>query len=445
MGTDTIDICGTAGIRHELRTLPINQIKPNKHNARIRSEADMDALVASILQNGVSSPAVVDENCILIAGHGRAEAMRRAGYTEAPVIMIHGLSEQQKRALLLADNKIAERASWDTDKLVEELTALIDLDIAPENLGFTTIELDTLLDPPKSKKASDKADEEVPAVPFIPTSRRDDLWLCGSHRVYCGDSTNAADFETLMNGKKARQVVTDPPYNRGQKNISTKINHADFVMAAGEMSDEQFTAFLSKVFANLIAYSEDGSVHHIFMDWAHLPNVFKAALPLYVAYLNLCIWVKPNGGMGGNYRAQHEVCTVFKNGKGKYINNMGLGSGDKRCRTNVWQYPGGSSLHAARPDEMSLHPTVKPTRMIMDAIRDCSKRGDIILDAFCGSGTILIAAQRTRRVAYTMELDPKYVDVAVERWQRETGEQAVLAATGQTFDEVARAREVTHG
>ena len=244
-----------------------------------------------------------------------------------------------------------------------------------------------------------------------------------------------------MGRDQAAMVFADPPYNVSIKSIQgrSKIKHGDFAMACGEMSKAQFTAFLTETLGHAAEYSADGSIHFICMDWRHMEEMLGAGNAVYTQLKNLVVWNKTNAGQGSFYRSQHELIFAYKNGEGAHTNNFELGQ-HGRNRTNVWTYPGVNTFRAGRMDELTLHPTVKPVALVADAMRDCSRRGDIVLDPFIGSGTTILAAERVGRRAYGLELDPLYVDAALRRWQRFTKADAVLKGSRKTFDEIAEAR-----
>jgi len=307
--------------------------------------------------------------------------------------------------------------------------------------GFEPAEVDIIFE-----GIGDESDQPENLVPDEssgpPVSRLGDVWMLGKHRLVCGDSTDAATYKLLMDDDKAEFVFTDPPYNvKIDGNVSGlgRVKHREFAMASGEMSEGQFTTFLSGVYALLCRYSTDGSIHQICMDWRHMREMLAAGDANYSELKNVCIWNKTNAGMGTFYRSKHEMVFIWKNGSAPHLNTFELGQ-HGRHRTNVWDYDGVNTMRAGRMDELAMHPTVKPVAMVADAIKDCSKRGSLVLDPFCGSGTILIAAEKTGRRARTIELDPKYVDVAIKRWEQYTGKTAVLAVWGDTFDEVSEAR-----
>lgn len=423
---------------------PIGTLKPFERNARKHSTRQIQQIAASIRQFGFTNPVLIDADNQIIAGHGRVEAAKLLELTEVPTIRLDHLSEAQKRAYIIADNKLAELAGWDPDILKIEFQFLSSIELAfdIEITGFDTAEIDLVLGGDKSAPADPEADEIPEPTDGPVVSRHGDLWLLGKHRLLCADARDPAAYERLLAGEKAQLVFTDPPYNvpiDGNVTGKGRIHHREFAMASGEMSGDEFTAFLTSVLTNLADASEDGSIHFICMDWRHLLELLTAGRERYVELKNICVWNKSNAGMGSFYRSQHELVLVFKNGTAPHINNFGLGERG-RYRTNIWPYAGVNSLKASRMDELAMHPTVKPVALVADAIRDCSKRNRIVLDAFIGSGTTVIAAEKTGRLAYGLEIDPAYVDGAVRRYEVYTGETAVLAETGQTFAEVVAAR-----
>ena len=354
------------------------------------------------------------------------------------------LSAAEKRAYILADNKLAEKAGWDRELLGIELQGLIDLDFEVELTGLEVPEIDFILEDADAAKAEAAGPEDhVPdPLPDASITRHGDLWVLGRHRVLCGNALDGTDYEQLLNGEKAEFVFTDPPYNvRIDGNVCGKgaIHHPEFAMASGEMTKEGFTEFLTTVFRHLAAHGTDGSIHDICIDWRHVAEMMEAGSAVYTELKNLCVWAKTNAGMGSFYRSRHELVFIWKSGTAAHINNFELGQ-HGRNRTNVWEYPGISTMRAGRLEELALHPTVKPTALVADAIKDCSRRGGIVLDPFLGSGTTLIAAERTGRRAHGLEIEPRYVDVTIKRWQDYTGKAATLAATGQTFEQVAHER-----
>ncbi len=425
----------------------ISDLKPYDRNARTHTRKQILQIAASIGEFGWTNPVLIDGEGRIIAGHGRVAAADMLGIDEVPTILLEGMTEAQKRAYVIADNRLAELAGWDEEVLAIELQALgeIDLDFDLEVTGFETAEIDLLIESLDESGSEDEAD----AIPEIdetapPVSRLGDLWRLGRHRLLCADATKAESYERLMTVERARMVFTDPPYNvpiDGHVCGLGSVKHAEFAMASGEMSVGQFTAFLETVFGHLATNSADGSLHFVCMDWRHVFELMSAARGVYSEFKNLCVWNKTNGGMGSLYRSKHELVFVYKNGKAPHVNNVELGR-HGRYRTNVWDYAGVNSLGANRLDELAMHPTVKPVALVADAIKDCSRRGDIVLDAFGGSGTTIIAAERTGRSGYALELDPKYVDVTIERFRQLTGEEAVHDETGLTFADLKAWREI---
>ena len=431
----------------QVETVSVSALQPYAHNARTHSRKQIRQIAASIEEFGWTNPVLIDGKGGIIAGHGRVEAAKLLGLETVPTIRLQDMTEAQKRAYIIADNRLAELAGWDQEVLAIELQTLgeIDLDFDLEVTGFETTEIDLLIESLDESGSEDEADI-VPEIDETtpPVSRLGDLFRLGRHRLLCADATKAESYERLMTAKPARMIFTDPPYNvpiDGHVCGLGSVKHAEFAMASGEMSEVQFTAFLETVFSHLAPYSLDGSLHFICMDWRHVFELMSAARGVYSELKNLCVWNKTNGGMGSLYRSKHELVFVYKNGTAPHINNVELGR-HGRYRTNVWDYAGVNALGATRLDELAMHPTVKPVALVEDAIKDCTRRGDIVLDAFSGSGTTIIAAERTGRCGYALELDPKYVDVAIERWQQLTGEEAIHDETGLTLADLKTWREI---
>jgi DNA modification methylase len=398
----------------------------------------------SIQKFGFCNPVLVDDQRHIIAGHGRVAAAKLLGIKDVPTVKLSHLSETEKRAYILADNRLAEKAGWDREILAIELQALVTLDFEVELTGFETAEIDLILDAANEAAGGPSGhDDEVPISGSRPVvSRPGDLWELGGHRLLCADARSPAAYVQLMDNTKAEFVFTDPPYNvpiDGHVRGLGRIRHVDFAMGCGEMSEAQFKGFLELVFGLLVDNTVDGSIHQICMDWRHMPEMLAAGHAVYRELKNLCVWNKSNAGMGTFYRSKHELVFVWKSGSAPHLNTFELGQYG-RSRSNVWDYAGVNSLKPGRLDELAMHPTVKPVALVADAIKDCSRRNGIVLDPFAGSGTLLIAADRTGRCARAMEIDPRYVDVAVRRWQDYTGKAAVLAATGNTFEEIAEER-----
>jgi DNA modification methylase len=304
--------------------------------------------------------------------------------------------------------------------------------------GFDIPEIDLIL--AEGSQKSDEA-EELPVVAGPAVTRGGDLWQLGKHRILCASSLQEDSYKVLMADRRAAVVFSDPPYNvpiRGHVSGNGAVQHREFKMASGEMSEAEFVAFLSTSLRLLARHSTPGAVHFLCMDWRHVKELLAVGGQVYDALLNICVWVKESGGMGSLYRSRHELVFVFRNGKGSHRNNVQLGRFG-RNRTNVWEYPRGNAL-AGGSEEGNLaafHPTVKPIALVADALLDCSARGEIVLDAFLGSVTTLLAAERIGRICYGIEIDPLYVDVAIRRWQKHTGDDAVHTSTRKRFTELS--------
>jgi DNA modification methylase len=423
---------------------PVRQLRPHPNNARTHSKRQIRQIAKSIEKFGFCNPVLVDESDGVIAGHGRVEAAKLLGIDTVPTCRLSHLNDTDKRAYVLADNRLAERAGWDKELLAIELQGLIELDVDIELTGFEMAEVDLILEEAQEATGThsgpeDEAPEHSPGPAVTQTG---DLWLLGAHRLLCGDGRDQAAYNRLLEGAKAEFVFTDPPYNvaiDGNVCGLGRVRHREFAMGSGEMSEAEFMTFLETVFARLTANTIDGSIHQICMDWRHIWEMLGAGRTVYCELKNLCIWNKSNAGMGSFYRSKHELVFVWKSGTATHTNNFELGQ-HGRHRTNVWDYPGVNTMRPGRLEELAMHPTVKPVALVADAIKDCSPRGGLVLDPFCGSGTILIAAERTGRKARALEIDPTYVDVAVRRWQAYTGKSAVLAGSGETFETVEERR-----
>jgi DNA modification methylase len=418
--------------------IAIAVLKPYARNARSHSRKQIKKIAVSIERFGFVNPVLIDEGHQIIAGHGRVAAAKTLGWTEVPVLRIEHLSEQEKRAYILADNRLAEDAGWDQELLAIELQGLLDCDFAIEVTGFEASEIDIVLDDAAAAKAPDHdLDDEMPPLLQQAITQVGDVWQLGSHRLLCGDALIATSYEQLLDQDKASLIFTDPPYNvpiAGHVSGLGRQKHREFAMASGEMTSEQFQAFLQTVFGHLASHSVPGSIHFVCMDWRHMAETLAAGECVYGELKNLCVWVKPNGGMGTFYRSRHELVFAFKNGEAEHINNFELGQ-NGRYRTNVWEYAGVNSFGRERDDALAMHPTVKPVALVADALRDCSKRGQIVLDPFAGSGSTLVAAEKTGRKARVLELDPLYCDTIIRRWQTVTGKRAIHRASRQTFEE----------
>ncbi len=418
----------------------VSSLRPYAGNARTHSKKQLKQIAASIERFGFTNPVLVSDTGEIIAGHGRVEAAKLLGLKSVPTLALSHLTEAERRAYVLADNKLALNAGWDKEILAIELQTLVDLEFDVELTGFSLAEVDFVLaeageaDP----DGRDAPEDAVPTIAANPVTRMGDLWLLGRHRLLCGDTRDVDAMDRLMEGSRADLVFTDPPYNvaiDGNVCGLGSVKHREFAFASGEMTRAQFVAFLTDTLGNIARVLRDGAIAYVCMDWRHMGELIEAGGASFTELKNLIVWNKTNGGMGAFYRSKHELVFVFKQGSAAHTNSFGLGE-TGRYRTNVWDYAGISSIGAARSEELAMHPTVKPVALIADAIRDCSRRGEIVLDGFGGSGSTLIAAETTGRRARLIEYDPLYCDTIVRRWERYTGKQASLAETGQAFEEV---------
>ena len=431
-----------------IEDVAVADLKPNPRNARRHSPEQIEKIAANIRAFGFNGVLVIDENRMVLAGHGRLAAALLVGLPSVPCLRVDHLSPAAKQAFALGDNRLAEMSDWDDDGLATQLRELegLDLNFDLEVTGFDTVDLDRLLGPELQPKGgrrdadgySTDPDDRIPDLrtrgPAV--SRRGHLWILGQHKVLCGDALNTRDYERLLDGERVTQVVTDSPYNvKIRGHVSSKREFREFAMGSGEFSSTQFTEFLASALGNAANVCIDGAILYAFMDWKHLPEILAAAKAAFLTLMNLCVWTKPSAGMGSFYRGQHELVLVLKSGTGSHINNFGLGARG-RYRSNVWAYPSVRGPRRGISGPEAGHPTPKPVACLIDAIKDCSKRGDIILDMFGGSGSTLIAAERVGRKARLIEIDAHYVDLTVRRWQALTGQAAILASDGRSFDTI---------
>ena len=423
--------------------LSVSDLRPYPRNARTHSNKQIKQIAESIRQFGFTVPLLIDNDNMILAGHGRLAGARLLGMERVPCVRLEHMTPAQKKAYVLADNKLALNAGWDEEILALELQELLsvdegfDLSVA----GFTIAEVDGLIEGLAVEEPASPKDERLPPLgEGEAVCKRGDIWRLGRHRLICGDSLDPQVVQALMAGKQAQMIFTDPPYNvpvAGHVSGLGKVKHREFAMAAGEMDQAQFTAFLAAAFQNLADHSVDGSIHFICMDWRHMQEMLESGNKVYTELKNLIVWVKDNGGMGSFYRSRHEMIFAFKKGTAPHINSFELGQ-HGRYRTNIWSYKGMNSFGAGRNEEIQLHPTVKPVAMITDAIKDVSKRGDIVLDLFGGSGSSLIAAHKTGRRGFLCELDPLYCDRIIRRWQAFAKDDAVLASSEVSFDQACK-------
>ena len=429
--------------------IDLDQIRINENNPRIHTEKNGHALARAIQSSRVCTPLIIDDENRLLAGHGRLMALRLLRLKKAPCLRTSKLGEAQKRLFAIADNKTHDLSTFDPQLLAVEIKEIIELksDIWIGDIGFEMAEIDIMLDSLKEPVVAasvDKADpaDAVPDALSQTVTRPGDVWLCGSSRVICGNSLAAVTYDRLLQGVMVDLVVQDSPFNVSvKKHVGGlgRIQHREFAMASGEMSKPEFSTFLQDQFALVAQHSRPGAVIASFMDWRSIAPLVMAGEAVALELINMIVWNKTNASMGSLWRSKYELIAMFKKPGAPATNNVQLGKFG-RYRTNVWDAPGANSFGKNRMQELGSHPTPKNVAMIADAIRDVTHRGERVLDNFLGSGTLLIAAERTERIAYGIEIDPVYVDVSVRRWQEFTGRRAVLEASGKTFEEMMAER-----
>lgn len=415
---------------------PPQALKPYARNARTHSKRQIAQIAKSITAFGFNNPVLIDDDLMIIAGHGRVQAAILLGLKEVPCLKLSHLSDAEKRAYVLADNQLATKAGWDRELLALEFQGLIDLGFDVTIAGFELAEIDMVIETERAKHQDD-VEKPLPAIgPAV--TQRGDIWRLGAHLILCGDARDPKAYMSLMGNERADLVFTDPPYNvpiDGFVGGKGRIKHREFEVGSGEMSEEEFTRFLTDVLGLTADHSVDGSIHFVCMDWRHIMELLRAGRAVYSELKNMIVWAKDNAGMGTFYRSQHELVFAFKKGSAAHINSFELGQYG-RSRSNVWKYAGVNTMKADRLEELAMHPTVKPLALVADALKDCSKQNSLVLDPFSGSGTTLIAAEKTGRRARVIELDPQYCDVAVRRWQNFTGKKAYLGDTELSFESI---------
>jgi DNA modification methylase len=425
-----------------VQAFSVSQIKLDGRNSRTHSAKQIRQIANSIMAFGFTNPLLVNENAKLIAGEGRLKAAQLLGFAKVPAIVLAGLSPAKQRALAIADNKIAENAGWDRERLaieIPELAGLLEaegLDVSV--LGFEAVEIDQLVTDFEENAAHPEDNVDGRWLKDRAVSQPGDLWVLGNHKLLCGDARSAADIARLMAHCRADMAFLDPPYNVRIGGVvgRGRTKHAEFAMASGEMSYADYVRFLSTTLNAAASVSREGALHYVCTDWRHIAELMAAAKRVYGDTINIAVWVKSNPGQGSFYRSQHEFVGVFRVGQAPHLNNVELGR-HGRSRSNVWHYAGVNSFRAGRMEELRSHPSAKPVALVADAIKDCTRRGDVVLDTFSGSGTTILAAERVGRHARALEIEPRFVDVAIRRWQAFTRRDARHAESGLSFDEIA--------
>lgn len=422
-----------------LKKVPLESLSLHNRALRRHPEPQIAKLMSSFVTFGLIAPMIVDADGKIIAGELRLEVARRLKLVEVPVIIADHLTPDEARAYRIADNKLAEGATWDIDALRDEVAKALTFEIDPEALGFGGPELDVLLATPE---AIAEAEEDVAPRPD-PIVRLADIFDVSTHALMCGNSTDPEQVAALMSGELADMALTDAPYNSPISNfVSTRTGsraHREFVQASGEMSDEEFSVFLKTVMVILRDSCRDGAVIEVFMDHRNIHRLIAAGEDCGLNYFNLAVYVKNTAGMGSFLRSQHELVAIFAKPGASVLNNIMLGA-NGRFRTNCWMYEGRAGFSRGRKEELDRHPTPKPVPMFVDAILDCTKRNDIVLDLFVGGGTTLIAAERIGRRARVMELDPGYAEASLIRYRTAFGVEPIHRQTGLTLSELERQR-----
>jgi DNA modification methylase len=433
---------GLIEIQIEYRS--VADLSLDRRNPRQHSQHQINQIADSIREFGFIAPVVVDHASQVVIGHARVLAAKKLDMPQIPVVEIRHLSKAQIKALRIADNKLAQNAHWDERLLGESFLELKELEIEFDLsiTGFSLPEIDLTLQALEEVKIG-ASEDDVDATTGVPVCGEGDVWQLGDHRLHCGDATSEAAFDTLMSEEVADVVFVDPPFNvkvDGYVSGKGKVRHREFAQGAGELDRDEFISFLTRTCALLAKHSRDGAIHFVCMDWRHADELIAAGRNVYTELKNIAVWVKSNPGLGSLYRSRHELVFVYKSGAGRHTNNIELGK-NGRNRSNVWSYDSAAVKARKGNNLLALHPTAKPVELVMDALLDCSNRGKIVLDAFLGSGTTLLAAERTGRICRGIELDPLYIDTAIRRWQNLTGRDAVRLTDGKLFRELEAAKE----
>lgn len=429
-----------AAISREIERMAPDQLKPYPGNPKIHTRKQIRQIANSIEAFGFQGAVLVNGGNEILAGHGRVAAAKLLGMATVPCIRVLGLSRAQELAYVVADNKLTLNTGFDNailagnfELIAAELSAFDGQVFSIP--GFETGEIDAILE---DHREGDDPDDALPDVPeSAPVARRGDLWQLGPHRLACGDARDATLVGKLMSGREAAMVISDPPWNvavNGHVGGRGKVRRDEFAFASGEMTDRQYRRFLSTSIGNMADACASGALLYMFIDWRHVEVMCEVGRALNLELRNIIVWSKRTAGQGSHYRSAHELIVLFRKPGGEVINNIQLGRFG-RSRTNLWEYNPPNKFKAA-DDPLSKHPTPKPVEMIAEAIKDASHRRSIVLDSFVGSGTTILAAEKVGRTGYGVEYEPVFCDLTIRRWQRFTGKDAILAGTGETFDEI---------
>jgi DNA modification methylase len=419
--------------------LPIASVTPSPHHSRVHNRNKRHKLEKLLEQFGQVTPIIVDQDYFIVDGHAVHAALKSRGCREVMAIVVSNCGPAEIRALRLALNRIVYDAKWDDEGLRTELRELVALGFDLDLTGFEQVEIDMALN---LNPSTSGAVEEEQAVSLEPASEppaviEGDVFRAGRHGIGCGDARDTQLLASLIVGRPAAVVFTDPPYNvkiAGFVSGLGRKRHREFAMASGEMTKGEFVDFLDESIAALIPHLTDGAILYLCIDWRHMAELLEAACRNELMLKNLCVWCKTNAGNGSFYRSQHELVFVFKHGAGQHQNHFELGQYG-RVRSNVWTYAGVNAFGKTRMELLGAHPTVKPWKLIADALLDVSRQRDFVIDPFLGSGSTLIAAEETGRTCVGLDVDPAYVEVAIRRWQKHTGRDAIHVLTGLTFND----------
>ena len=421
-------------------SLGIGELHFSNSPARRHTKKQLRKAVHMFAEQGIISPIVVDRSYRIIDGHLRVMAARELGIEALDALVLPDISNAQRIELELALNRLPEDSTWDAANLKIKIEQLIEYNVDLTFTGFETAEIDNIL----SFEVIEPEDQNWTATD--PVTQVGDIWQVGDHIIACGNALSPDEVlgDVLDGLELAKACITDPPYNVPTAgHIRTTQKHAEFAMAAGEMDDQDFTEFLSRSITASLPYMDTTALYYLFMDWRHVGNLNAAAKYNGLIQQNLCVWSKTNAGMGSFYRSQHELVGVYSRSD-RFQNNIQLGSSG-RYRTNVWVYDGVNSFSATRADDLTDHPTIKPTQMIADIILDCTSIGDWVYDPFLGSGTTCQAAEQTRRRCLGIEYEPRYLDVALKRLKDRCGLDAIHVVSGLPFAEIANERQSKRG
>lgn len=422
---------------------PISSLK-GMNKVRKCETAQVERIVKSLKRFGQCAPVIIRADGAIVDGATMVEAAKQLGFTEIDCVVLEHLTDDETRGLRVTLNKVATLGQFDLSELSIELTELLEIDTSLIDIAFTMPEIDIITHVGVAANDDEKGegdDDDLPPTPAAAVvSRKGDVWELGKHRVICGDSLAAETYATLMAGASASAIICDPPYNCAISGFVTSNKaHKEFAMAAGEMSDSEFDSFLTTFLAVSKGYAKKGSLVYACIDWRTCHQLVGAGKAAGLRHVNTLVWNKGTGGMGSLYRSAHEMIPVFCNGDKPHTNNIELGK-HGRDRTNVLSYAGANRKGSSANKMLGKHPTPKPVELIADLMLDCTQVGDIVLDPFLGSGTMIIAAEKTKRIGYGVELDPGYVDLIVRRWEEHTGKQAVHADSGLSFEQLAAER-----